>query len=105
MIYLINSPVITSFGSFTYAETSVDEIRAILASEPYISAIGHEEIALLLSRILRIDVKVNRITLFQKLEDILIVIKPKPRLELGRKYSDTDIEEVGFELGLLTRFK
>ena len=103
MIFIINSPVITSFGSYTYIETSVDEIKEILEKESYISAIGHEEIAVLLSRILNIKVMVNRITISQKPGDKLIVIKPKPRLELDRNYSDKDIEEIGFELGILER--
>lgn len=103
MIFIINSPVITSFGSYTYIETSVDDIKKILEKESYISAIGHEEIAVLLSRILNIKVMVNRITISQKPGDKLIVIKPKPRLELNRNYSDKDIEEIGFELGILER--
>lgn len=103
MIFIINSPVITSFGSYTYIETSVDDIKKILEKESYISAIGHEEIAVLLSRILNIKVMVNRITISQKPGDKLIVIKPKPRLELDRNYSDKDIEEIGFELGILER--
>lgn len=103
MIFIINSPVITSFGSYTYIETSVDDIKKILEKESYISAIGHEEIAVLLSRILNIKVMVNRITISQMPGDKLIVIKPKPRLELDRNYSDKDIEEIGFELGILER--
>lgn len=103
MIFIINSPVITSFGSYTYIETSVDDIKEILEKESYISAIGHEEIAVLLSRILNIKVMVNRITISQMPGDKLIVIKPKTRLELYKKYSDRDIEEIGFELGILER--
>lgn len=103
MIYIINSSVLTNFGSYVYSEITVEEIRSILEKESYISAIGHEEIAILLSRILNIEILVNRITISQKPGDKLIVIKPKPRLELDRNYSDKDIEEIGFELGILER--
>lgn len=103
MIYIINSSVLTNFGSYVYSEITVEEIRSILEKESYISAIGHEEIAILLSRILNIEILVNRITISQMPGDKLIVIKPKPRLELDRNYSDKDIEEIGFELGILER--
>ena len=103
MIYIINSPVITSFGSFDYKPTDVLEIRQLLSYQPFTSAVGHEETATLLTRLLGVTVSFNRITVKQEAGDIFVVIKPKTRLEINKVYSDIDIENIGYELGLLTR--
>jgi len=103
MIYIINSPVITNFGNYQFKPTEVLEIRKLLFNQPFISAVGHEETAALLTRLLGVSIPFNRITVNQEISDIFIVIKPKGRLEINKVYSESEIENIGYELGLLTR--
>ena len=103
MIYIINSPVLTSFGSYNYSSTDVLEIKQLISNQPFTSAVGHEETATLLTRLLGVTIPFNRITLKQEVGDIFVVIKPKTRLEINKLYSDTDIENIGYELGLLIK--
>ncbi len=103
MIYIINSPVVTNFGNYEYKPTDVLEIRQLLSDRTFTSAVGHEETATLLTRLLSLNVPLNRIAVKQEVGDIFVVIKPKTRLEINKLYSDTDIENIGYELGLLIR--
>lgn len=105
MIYIINSPVLTSFGSFEYKQSNVDEIRLLLQKNEFISAVGHEETAILLSRLFNAPIPLNRIVVHQQIGDTFIVIKPNTRLEINKIYTETDIENIGYELGLLTKLK
>ena len=105
MIYVINSPVITNFGSYDYKPTDVLGIRQLLSDQSFTSAVGHEETATLLTRLLGFAVPFNRITVKQEAGDIFIVIKPTTRLEINKVNSDVEIEEIGYELGVLTRIK
>ena len=105
MIYVINSPVITSFGEYSYSTTSVDEIKYILDNNEFISVVGHQETATLLTRILGVKIEFNRISVFQEIGDLFIVIKPKTRLDAYKEYTDLEIENIGYELGILCRLK
>ncbi len=105
MIYIINSPVLTNFGSYEYKECTVDDLKKILRNNEFISAVGHEETATLLTRLLDVHIPYNRIVVHQEAGDIFIVIKPKARLEINKIYSETDIENIGYELGILTKLK
>jgi hypothetical protein len=105
MIYLINSPVLTSFGSYNYSPVAIDEVRRLINENAFTSAVGHVETASLLTRLLGIPVPMNRIVVQQQVGDTLVVIKPKTRLEANRTYSESDIENIGYEFGLLTRSK
>ena len=103
MIYIINSPVITSFGSYDYKPTDVLAISQLLSDQPFTSAVGHEETATLLTRLLGLTVPFNRITVKQEDGDIFVVIKPKTRLEINKVYSDIHVENIRYKLVLLNR--
>jgi len=103
MIYIINSPVLTNFGSFEYKQSSINEIKLLLRECEFVSAVGHEAAAALLTKLLETPIPLNRIAVYQGIGDIFIVIKPKNRLDINKEYSQTDIENMGYELGLLRR--
>lgn len=103
MIYLLNSPVLTSFGKFTYHPITIEQIKNMLKEEIFKSAIGHESTAQLLTKLLDIKVDYNRIAIHQQDEDILIVIKLNIRAEANKEYSTNEIIEAGFETGILIK--
>ena len=71
---------------------TVEEVRAILSSGDFISGVGHEGTALLMSKILGIPISVNRT--FIKLEpgDLLVTITLNVRLPEGAVLSEQDLE-------------
>jgi len=105
MIYIINSPVLTDFGLFEYKPFSVEEVKLLLKTRHYTSAIGHETTALFLTKLLECEINSNRIAITQKLEDSLIVFKLKMRGPANKEYSIGEMEAAGYEFGLLTKLK
>jgi hypothetical protein len=59
MIYILNSAVITSPGSYTYQLITPQEAELIMTSNRYRSTIRYEETARALSALLRIHVPMN----------------------------------------------
>jgi hypothetical protein len=99
-VYILNSPILTSFGRYTYRPISVDEARSILA-EGFISAIGHEATANFLSNLLGINIPTNRVNITMKPGDKALVFQVLTRLPEGRVLSVEELQAVPYRLGLL----
>lgn len=69
------------------------------------SAIGHQATAELLSEVLDFDVQVSRLEFKQEVGEVALIFKLKHRPPEGKILSRADIEEVGYEFGLLTRIE
>jgi hypothetical protein len=76
-----------------------------LVIDGFHSAIGHPETAEVLSELLNTPVPVNRAEYIQQPGEKAIVFKLKSRVPAGTILSRQQIEEVGYEFGLLTRTK
>lgn len=59
MKYVLNASILTDYGKYTFEKTTLEEARKFLQSE-FISAIGHQTTAELLSNLLGIKVETNR---------------------------------------------
>jgi hypothetical protein len=99
-VYVLNSPVLTSFGRYVYRPITVDEARMLLA-EGFISAIGHEATANFISQILGVSIPVNRIAITMKPGDKALVFQLLQRLPEGRVLSFEELQAVPYRLGLL----
>lgn len=104
-ITLLNTSVLTSFGTFLFAEITVSEVKKLIKMNGFVSAIGHSATAEVLSDLLEIEVIENRIEFVQSIDDIAIIFKLKSRIPEGRVLSRTEIEEFGYEFGILRRLK
>jgi hypothetical protein len=103
MIYLLNTPILTAFGHWHFCgPLSVEAARARLC-QPFQSAIGHASSAQLLTRLLQIDVPVNRIAITMAPGDCALVLRVLGRLPEGAVLSATELESVRYELGWLER--
>lgn len=103
MITLLNTSILTSFGSYSYLPTDVGSVRKLLAENEWQSAIGHQSTADVLSELLDIKVPVNRIAYEQDVNDIAVVFKLNSRAPEGVILSKLEIIELGYHFGLLKK--
>jgi len=102
-LYLLNSPVLPGFGRYEFEGPVLPQEARRLAAGGYVSAIGHEATARLLSHILGQAVAVNRQRIRMQPGDQALVLRLKQRLPEGQVLSFEEISELPFDLGLLTR--
>lgn len=101
-LYLMNSPVLPSFGQYQF-EGPITTLKARqLVSGGFVSAIGHEGAAALLSELLSQQVEMNRHPICLKAGDKALVLRLSQRLPEGQILSYRELIDIPFELGLLT---
>lgn len=105
---LVNTSILTSYGTFNYRLLPLSEARTLVREferdgKTINSAIGHQSTAELLSVLLEFEVPKNRIELKQSTDDLALVFKLKRRPPEGKVLSREEIEQIGYEFGLLTR--
>ncbi len=105
MLYILNSPVMTSYGLWQYEPISVLEAKKIIDYHDgeFTSAIGHESTAKLLSELLEEDIQVNRIKAELKVGDHAIVFILKTRAPELKIYTKEELMNMDWELGLITK--
>jgi hypothetical protein len=75
---------------------SLSEAKDIL-SKGFISAIGYESTAKILSELLGVEVQLNRINVKCQSSDVLIVFTLKSRAPEGKILTKEEIEAIGYE--------
>jgi hypothetical protein len=101
MLYVLNSPILTSFGSYRYKPISLREAVELL-KQGFVSAVGHEATASFLSQLTGITIPVNRVQIQMKPRDKAIVFQVLQRLPEGKVLSEEELKAVPYRLGLLT---
>lgn len=81
--YLLNSPVLTGFGTYRLSRCDGDRLRAF-ASAPFQSAVGHAGAAELLSRVLGVPVPRDRRQVVMQPGDAALVLRLLQRLPEGQ---------------------
>lgn len=102
-IVLLNTSILTTYGSFKYQPIPLNCVKEILHSQskPILSAIGHQATADIIKTLTEFDCPVNRIAYIQNPRDVVIVFKLKGRPEEGKILSIDEIKKIGYEWGRL----
>jgi len=103
VLYILNAPILTAFGKYTYVQISVDEAKKLLENNEFISAIGHKGTAELLTKLLDIEIPANRIAIKMQVGDKAIVFQLLQRLEEGKVLTEEELKKIPFTFGLLIR--
>jgi len=103
MLGILNTAIITAPGRYEMHTISVGDAQAMVFQMNWVSAIGHEATAQILSEILQITIPVNRIAYVQQPREKAIVFKLRGRPQEGSILSREEIEAIGYDLYVLTR--
>ena len=102
-LYLMNTPVLTSYGVFEYQSISLSTAKSLLYSRDFISAIGHDSTAQVLTELLGMKIEKNRIQVHMEEGDQAIIFKLKQRPPEGKILTKEEIEQIGYEFALLEK--
>ena len=96
------SPSMVASGIFCGRAVSLDEAKEALGPEgTFISAVGHEVTAGVLSALLGVRVPFARTNLALEPYDRVVVIIPRFRAEVAREFSREEVEAAGFSAYLV----
>lgn len=105
MVTILNTSIITTYGSYDYEPIDLAQARLILAhgAPPFQSAVGHQATADILTELLEVPVPLNRINYEQQIGERAVVFKLRGRPPEGSILNREQIETIGYDFGLLTR--
>lgn len=104
-LYLLNAAVITDYGDWRFEGPLALERARQIAKAGFISAIGHESTAQVLGTLLQMPVHANRLSISMAPGDRALVFRLNRRLPEARVLTEEELQDIGYELGLLTRLK
>jgi len=81
-----------------YRAISVDEARELLKKREFISAVGHESTAALLSELLNVKIPYNRISVYLEPGDEAICFALRARPPEGKVLTVEELRQLGFWL-------
>ena len=101
-VAILNTSILSEFGSYTYEPLTTQQARQLVTGG-FISAVGHQATAEVLSEDLGVSIPMNRITFTQQPEQRAIVLKLCSRPAEGAILTKEEVRNIGYELALLTR--
>lgn len=102
-LFVINTPILTDWGKYDFRGIFLSEVKKMLANADFMSAIGHEGTATLMTKLIGIYIPVNRIQIKMDPGDEAIVFRVLVRLPEGKVLSEEEISKISFSFGILKR--
>lgn len=100
-VTILNTSIITSFGTLRHTPISLDEARALVADGKAVSAVGHASTAQLLTTLLGVPVPVNRIQFAQTPQKLALVLKLNGRAPEGVILTLDEIKAIGYSFSII----
>jgi hypothetical protein len=106
MLYVMNSLIVpVDFNEkdrymVVLRKIELTKARDILSTSEFISAVGHESTAQVLSELLGVDIPCNRITVKLKSGDMCIHFALKTRLPEGKVLTEEELKQLNYEFVL-----
>ncbi len=105
MNFLLNAPVLTSYGDYRFEGPLALEAARAFASQGVRSAVGHAATARFLSQCLDVPVPCQRETIRMQPGDQALVLRLLQRQPEGVVLEAAELAEARHEFGLLTRLR
>ncbi|MFP4456747.1 MAG: STIV orfB116 family protein [Clostridia bacterium] len=102
-VALFNGVIITADGKYVISALSEEKAKELVDEYGFISAIGHDATAKILSGILQKEVKKNRIQYRQAPTQFAIALKLNKRPKEGVVLGVEEMLEIGYRLKLIER--
>ncbi|MCL4745050.1 MAG: DUF1874 domain-containing protein [Burkholderiaceae bacterium] len=105
MRYVLNSPVLTSFGTYSFTgPIDIERARRFVESGAQ-SAVGHASTARFLTRLLGVEIRCERCAITMHPGDAALVFRLNERPGAGSELQFDDLDRSSYQLGLLTRIE
>jgi hypothetical protein len=104
-VTILNTSVLANYGSYEYSPISLNDAKNLVTANAFQSAIGHQSTAEVLTELLEVKVVANRLEFFQTVDDIALIFKLRSRPPEGKILTSEEIEEIGYDFGILRRLK
>jgi len=104
MLYILNSLIVPldfescSLHLVSFYKLDLETAREIVQETEFISAVGHESTAKLLTNLLGVEIPTNRITVRMKEGDTALHFVLKQRLPEGKVLSEEELRGLEFDL-------
>jgi hypothetical protein len=99
---ILNTSILTDFGVYHYQQIDLFTAKQAVSKE-FNSAVGHKSTCDVLTKLLEVEVPMNRIEYKQDLFEVALVFKLRSRPEEGKILTSEEIESIGYDFGLLRR--
>jgi len=104
-VALFNGTVATTTGLYKISDIDLAQAKKMVAERGFVSAIGHEATAEIMSDLFGENIPMNRIQFHQEIGQPAIAFKLNERPPEGEILIREELEEVGFSLKLMERLE
>jgi hypothetical protein len=104
-VAIFNGPICTTDGLYWVSEITPKEAQDLIRTYGFVSAVGHEASAEVLSAVLETEIPMNRIQFIQSVGQKAVALMLNIRPPEGTVLSTAEMLDVGFTLKLMERLE